>query len=134
VLLEFFTSHRELARMLLHAASAVSHCHYNGALERVEVFANKVINSDFFCYFDAISMLELWEAVNNLRPLVPKDSLFRWRNLICTSHATVPWISARASLARRNLSLPEPWEHFTFIKKPLFQVGEYAIGIRQEHW
>jgi hypothetical protein len=79
--------------MLLHAASAVSQCHYNGALERVEVFANKVINSEFLCYFDAISMLELWEAVNNLRPLVPKDSLFRWRNLICTSHATVPWIS-----------------------------------------
>ena len=39
--------------MLLHAASAVSQCHYNGALERVEVFANKVINSEFLCYFDA---------------------------------------------------------------------------------
>lgn len=60
--MEFFTSHRELARML-HAASAVSQCHYNGALERVEVFASKVINSGFLRYFDAISMLELWEAV-----------------------------------------------------------------------
>ena len=58
----YFTQGR--ARMLLHSAFAVSECHYNGALERFEVFAEKAINCQFLCCFDVISMLEL--AVKNL--------------------------------------------------------------------